>query len=42
MLYVGDALEEGGNDAVVVKTGVLAHPVFSPQETGKLIEFLLR
>lgn len=42
MLYVGDALEEGGNDAVVVKTGVRAHPVFSPQETATLIEFLLR
>jgi HAD superfamily hydrolase (TIGR01484 family) len=42
MLYVGDALEEGGNDSVVIKTGVLAHPVFSPQETAKLIEALLR
>ena len=42
MLYVGDALEEGGNDAVVIETGVRTHAVFSPQETAALIESLLR
>lgn len=38
MLYVGDALEEGGNDAVVVKTGIPTHAVFGPQETEALIK----
>lgn len=42
MLYVGDALEEGGNDAVVIDTGVPTHAVFSPGETAALIEELLR
>ncbi len=41
MLYVGDALEEGGNDYVVVETGVRTQPVFGPEETAKLIEQLL-
>ena len=41
MLYVGDALEEGGNDYVVVETGVRTHPVFGPEETAKLIEEIL-
>lgn len=42
MLYVGDALEEGGNDAVVVETGVRTHAVFGPEETAGLIEAVLR
>ncbi|MDO8518304.1 MAG: HAD-IIB family hydrolase [bacterium] len=42
MLYVGDALEEGGNDAVVIDTGVPTHAVFSPGETAALIKTLLR
>ena len=42
MLYVGDALEEGGNDAVVIQTGVKIHPVFGPEETTELITTLLR
>ncbi|MSR70684.1 HAD-IIB family hydrolase [Candidatus Kaiserbacteria bacterium] len=41
MLYVGDALEEGGNDAVVIQTGVRTHQVFGPEETRGLIESLL-
>lgn len=41
MLYVGDALEEGGNDAVVVPTGIRTHAVFSPEETRAVIEELL-
>lgn len=42
MLYVGDALEEGGNDAVVLETGVPTHAVFSPGETAALIETILQ
>lgn len=42
MLYVGDALEEGGNDEVVVPTGIRTHAVFGPEETRGLIEELLR
>ena len=41
MLYVGDALEEGGNDAVVKETGVPTHQVFGPKETEGLINSLL-
>ena len=41
MLYVGDALNEGGNDAVVVDTGIRTHAVFGPEETKGLIESLL-
>lgn len=41
MLYVGDALEDGGNDAVVVTTGIRTHQVFSPEETAALIRSLL-
>lgn len=37
MLYVGDALDEGGNDAVVIKTGVRTRQVFSPEESLELI-----
>jgi HAD superfamily hydrolase (TIGR01484 family) len=42
MLYVGDALEEGGNDSVVIATGIPTHEVFGPQETAALIETLLQ
>ncbi len=41
MLYVGDALDEGGNDAVVIETGVPTHAVFAPRETEALIETIL-
>lgn len=41
MLFVGDALEEGGNDSVVIDTGIRTHSVFGPQETAALIETLL-
>lgn len=41
MLYVGDALEEGGNDSSVIQTGVPTHAVFAPRETEALIETLL-
>lgn len=41
MLYVGDALQEGGNDYVVVETGVRTCPVLSPEETSKVIEDIL-
>ncbi len=42
MLYIGDALEEGGNDAVVKDTGVPTHQVFGPEETAGLINALLK
>ena len=41
MLYVGDALEEGGNDSVVIATGVPTHAVLGPTETATLIKGLL-
>ncbi len=41
MLYIGDALEEGGNDYVVVETGVKTREVFGPIETAKIIEEVL-
>ena len=42
MLYVGDALDEGGNDSVVLETGVHTHGVFGPEETAALIEEILK
>ncbi|MDE2071510.1 MAG: HAD-IIB family hydrolase [Patescibacteria group bacterium] len=42
MLYVGDALEEGGNDAVVHQAGIKTHEVFSPEETAGVIESILK
>ena len=42
MLYVGDALDEGGNDAVVLETGVRTHEVFDPDETMALIKSVLK
>jgi len=41
MLYVGDALEEGGNDSVVIETGVHTHGVLGPEETSKVLEQVL-
>lgn len=41
MLYVGDAFGEGGNDAVVVKSGIKTHPVLGPEETAALIKDIL-
>jgi hydroxymethylpyrimidine pyrophosphatase-like HAD family hydrolase len=42
ILYIGDALNEGGNDSVVIETGVHAHEVFGPEETAALIRDVLR
>lgn len=41
MLYVGDALQEGGNDSVVRQTGIKTQEVFGPEETARLIEEVL-
>jgi hypothetical protein len=41
MLYVGDALEEGGNDSVVTQTGIKTQGVFGPEETARLIDEVL-
>ena len=42
MLYVGDALEPGGNDAVVKETGIPTHEVKSPDDTAALIAIVLK
>lgn len=41
MLYVGDALFEGGNDAVVIPTGIQTRQVASPEETARIIDGLI-
>ena len=41
MLYVGDALEEGGNDAVVLETGIHTYQVIGPEETAQLIQTII-
>ena len=42
MLYVGDALYEGGNDAVVIPTGIQTRMVSGPDETAKIVDKLLQ
>lgn len=42
MLYVGDAFHEGGNDRVVVETGINTRAVSGPEETGSVLDELLR
>jgi phosphomannomutase len=41
MLYVGDALYEGGNDAVVIPTGIQTRQVTGPAQTEKIIDELI-
>ena len=41
MLYVGDALYPGGNDEVVIATGVQTRSVASPAETETVIDEIL-
>ncbi|MBY0472682.1 HAD-IIB family hydrolase [Patescibacteria group bacterium] len=41
MVYVGDALQEGGNDYVVMETGVQTHQVSGPQDTAVFIQQLI-
>jgi hypothetical protein len=41
MVYVGDALQEGGNDSVVIGTGIQTHSVKNPQDTAQFINSLL-
>ena len=41
MLFVGDALYEGGNDAVVIQTGIQTTPVANPGDTASVIDTLL-
>jgi hydroxymethylpyrimidine pyrophosphatase-like HAD family hydrolase len=41
MLYVGDALYPGGNDEVVIPTGVQTRATSGPLETEKIIDELL-
>ncbi len=41
MLYVGDALYEGGNDAAVIPTGIETRAVAGPEETKQIIDELI-
>ena len=41
MLYVGDALYEGGNDSVVIPTGIKTRSITGPEETATVIDELL-
>jgi phosphomannomutase len=41
MLYVGDALYPGGNDEVVIPTGIQIRSTSGPEETSKILEDLL-
>jgi HAD superfamily hydrolase (TIGR01484 family) len=41
MLYVGDALYAGGNDAVVKETGVMTRAVEGPAETARVIKDII-
>ncbi|MBI4117222.1 MAG: HAD-IIB family hydrolase, partial [Parcubacteria group bacterium] len=41
MLFVGDALFEGGNDYAALKTGVLCFEIKEVEETKKLVRYLL-
>lgn len=41
MLYVGDALYPGGNDAVVIPTGITTRAVSGPAETERVLDELL-
>lgn len=42
MLYVGDALHIGGNDAVVLETGINTEKVSGPHEAARIIDRLLK
>ncbi|HQU07985.1 MAG TPA: HAD-IIB family hydrolase [Candidatus Paceibacterota bacterium] len=42
MLYVGDELRPGGNDEVVIATGIPTHAVTDPDDTKQFIESLLK
>jgi len=42
MLFVGDDLKDGGNDAMVVPTGIRTRQVSGPSETAEVIEELIR
>jgi len=41
MVFIGDALEEGGNDSVVKETGIKTEEVFGPDDTARLIKEIL-
>jgi glyoxylase-like metal-dependent hydrolase (beta-lactamase superfamily II) len=41
MVYVGDALFPGGNDAVVIPTGIPTIQTSGPEETEQIIEKII-
>jgi membrane-associated protein len=40
MLFIGDDLKPGGNDAVVIPTGIRTHEVSKPEQTTRIIKEL--
>jgi HAD superfamily hydrolase (TIGR01484 family) len=42
MLYIGDALQTGGNDAVVLETGIPTRVTVGPENTARIIEEMLK
>jgi len=40
MLFIGDDLKPGGNDAVVIPTGVRTREVSGPKQTARIIKEL--
>ena len=42
MLYVGDALYDGGNDAAVIPTGIQTRKVSGPSETSTVLDEMLK
>jgi len=41
MLFIGDALGPGGNDAIVIPTGIETREVKNPEETAEIIDEVL-
>ncbi len=42
MLYIGDELEENGNDFVAISSGIATHAVDNPEETKEVIREILK
>jgi hydroxymethylpyrimidine pyrophosphatase-like HAD family hydrolase len=42
MLFIGDGFYEGGNDAIVIPTGIQIKEVHSPQETEMIVDESLK
>jgi len=42
MLFIGDSLYPGGNDAAVIETGIRTSEVSGPEDTARILDALLR